>query len=201
MPDLNNQQFTLFPRPKLSGGARGFHGPLPNPDPDYTKEMTGNQHGVYLRYGDWPENERSMNHVTGGTEEGVSVYHMETQHAKPVDPDPDFNRYDRAKEDEWGSHFADEFGNDTGAEMNNRYHTALRAAKNEQTWEHPDDISSSRRAHFVRGTLVGFGHDDEPLLNDVQHVGHWPQDAHRFVPGTEGELVRHTNKYGWVKGF
>ena len=178
------QQFSLFPKPTFTGNARGFVGPQRAPMvPD-----AQNPHNAYIRFGDWPESERSRNHVTGGTEDGVSVYDMAGPLAEPVDPDPHDSRYEAAINDEYGSSFADDYGNDTGAEMRERRDTAYREAKNSQTWERHEDIPSSRRGHFVKGTLVSFGHDDEPLLNNVQKVGDWPQDAHRFVPGEQDGL-------------
>lgn len=190
--DLNPQQFPLFPTPKFPGNARGFVGPE---RPPAEKPET------YIRFGDWPENERSTNWVTGGTEEGVSVYDMHKTFAKPLDPDPSGERYERAKNDEWGQDFADDYGNDTGAEMEGRMHRALRDARNDHTWDDHEEQNPGRRGHFVRGTLTSFGHDDEPLLENVRSVGAWPQDAHRFAPGEDGELVRKTNKYGWIRGF
>lgn len=214
MPDLS-PQFSLFPRPQFPGSARGFHGPLPearHPDAQ-------NPHNVFVRFGDWPENERSMNHAFGGYEEGVSVYDMAGPHANPVDPDPHESRYEHdvgwQREMHIDTHGNDDDfepddtfarDNDTGEEMRGRVREAMGEAREGQTWVHHDDQNPGRRGHFVRGSLVGFGHDDEPLLNDVQHVGAWPQHAHRFVPGTDGELIRRINdrqtkKPTWTRGF
>jgi hypothetical protein len=191
--DLNQDQFSLFPPPKFTGNARGFVGPQPAP-----KQLDAqNPHGAYIRFGDWPHNERSMNHVTGGTEDGVSVYDMHGPLAEPVDPDPHGSRYEEALADEWGRDFAEEFGNDTGQEMKERRGHAFQEAKNYQTWEPHENIPQSRRGHFVTGSLVAFGHDNEPLLNNVRKVGDWPQHAHRFVPGEDAPMfsLPSTRKY------
>jgi hypothetical protein len=181
--DLNDHQFGLFPQPKFPGNAPGFHGPE-RPEPRPTHDAM-NPHGVHIRFGDWPENERSMNHVTGGTEDGVSVYDMKGPLAEPENPDPNFSRYETALNDEYGQDFAEEFGNDTGEEMDERRRRALGET---EMWELHEDMHPGRRGHFVKGSLAGFGHDDEPLLQNVQKVGDWPQHAHRFAPGKDAPM-------------
>lgn len=58
----------------------------------------------YLRFGDWPKDERSLNHAEGYREEGVSVYDMHRGH--PVVPGDEIG---------YG-----EFGNDTHEELQGR---------------------------------------------------------------------------------
>lgn len=133
---------------------------------------------VYLRFGDWPANERSRNNVTGHAEDGVSVYHLD-QHGDPKDPDPGWNRGHQHDEhcdddcdmDSWN----DEYGNDTGEEMNGRVDRAERNRRNGRDYE-------SETGHLVKGEHVGFGHDDEPLLRNVRRVGDWIDHRHMFVP-------------------
>ncbi len=197
MPDLS-PQFTMFPRPKLPGSARGLHGPVPAPK--VSDAM--NPHGVHIRFGDWPENERSMNHAEGGHEEGVSVYDMHGSHAEPADPDPHGFRAEHdigwQREMHIDTHGDDKDfepdytytpDNDTGEEMRNRRRQSYRSATYDgNSWEDHDQQPSGLRGHFVKGDVVGSGYDSEPLLRGVRHVGAWPQDAHRFVPGTQEGL-------------
>ena len=136
-----------------------------------------NKHGVYIRFGDWPENERSQNYALGGHEHGVSVYDMagSRHYAEPTDPDP-----------EGMSESGDSMG-----DMITRRRRSIRSASFDGTqshWEHHDDQDSGNRGHFVKGTVVGVGHDGEPLLQNVQHVGAWPQDAHHFAAGVQPPL-------------
>lgn len=182
--DLNSQQFALFPKPKFPGNARGFVGPHSAP----AATNAQNPHNTYIRFGDWPHNERSRNNVTGGTEDGVSAYDMKGSLAEPVDPDPHGSRYERALGDDDDGFAGEMYGNDTGEEMEGRRDRAFHATRNFQSWEHHDDVPSSLRGHFVTGRLVSFGHDDEPLLRDVRQVGEWPRHAHRFVPGEQDGL-------------
>ena len=125
--------------------------------------LSPNQFGAYLRLGDWPEDERSMNHATGWKEEGVSVYEM-NHIGHPLDPDP-------GGESESG---------DTYGDMMNRFHRSRRGGD----WTD----SPADRAHIVTGEMVGVGHDGEPVLNNVRKVGNYPHDLYRFVPGEQGRL-------------
>lgn len=150
------------------------YAPATGPDKDAPKPPPSdaqNKHGVYLRFGDWPSDERSQNHVTGWKEEGVSAYDTKGGHyLEPEDPDPDMLR-EGGEYDEYGT-------NDTLEEMKNRRQRALR---------HPDQPSN--RGHIVKGSMVGVGHDGEPLLRNVREVGEWPKDIHHFATGTQRELL------------
>jgi hypothetical protein len=137
---------------------------------------------TYVRFGDWPADERSMNHITGHREEGVSVYELD-KHGDPMDPDYDMDRGEHSEGcggpehcDLW-EHDPDntEMHDDT-AEMLRDHISDMRRGHNAR----PD-----RRAHLVQGELTGFGHDDEPVIQKVKKVGHWPCDVHKFVPGIE----------------
>lgn len=198
-PRQFGEQLSLFPEP-----ARVEKPPalaLSKPPPVHDAM---NKHGVYIRFGDWPKDERSLNHAQGGKEEGVSVYHMQGPHAEPEDPDPHGSRYDYDVEGHREMHIdthgtdegfdPEDYGdairsNDTGAEMRGRRMSAYRDA----TWDGRsfyghEEQKPAFRGHFVKGDLVGSGHDDEPLLHNVRNVGQWPQHAHRFVPGTQSQL-------------
>lgn len=204
-PHQFGQQQSLFDARHLMHPHAPATGPIGGPaKPRHWDTATDNRHGVYLRFGDWPHDERSNNNVTGGKEEGVSVYSMGNTHAEPHDPDPRGERGERYLEharewhheihgpevdfDEDDVRYGDsEFpGNDTGQEMMGRRNRALR--DHHDAGGYADEQRADRRGHFVRGTLTGFGHDDEPLLQNLQHLGSWPQHAHRFVTGTQEEL-------------
>lgn len=135
---------------------------------------------VYLRFGHWPENERSSNNVTGFPEEGVSVYDLDHE-GEPMDPDPGWERGHHVHDEGCGEdcdipEFDEDYGNDTGEEMRGR---AGRAEKNRR---YGRDLSSET-GHLVKGDMVGIGHDGEPLLNNVRRVGDWIDHRHLFVPG------------------
>jgi 2'-5' RNA ligase len=112
---------------------------------------------------------------------GVSAYDLD-EHGKPKDPDPRWDRiHEHDKEcepdcdlDTWN----DEYGNDTGEEMQGR---VQRAERNRRTGED----RPSETAHLVRGEVVGLGHDAEPLLQHVRRVGDWIDHRHLFIPGAE----------------
>lgn len=135
---------------------------------------------VYLRFGGWPDDERSSNNVTGFKEDGVSVYDLDHE-GEPMDPDPDLNRgheHDEGCEpdcdlDSWN----DDYGNDAGQEMRDRADRSERARRRGVSSDHPDV------GHLVKGDMVGIGHDGEPLLNNVRRVGDWIDHRHLFVPG------------------
>lgn len=144
---------------------------------------------VYLRFGSWPENERSQNNVTGYPEEGVSVYDLD-HNGDPMDPDPGMDR-GRHEHDEYCGEdcdlpeFDEDYGNDTGQEMRDRTHRAQRARNQGVSSSHPDV------GHLVKGDMVGIGHDGEPLLKNVRRVGDWIDHRHLFVPGApKHELAR-----------
>jgi hypothetical protein len=135
---------------------------------------------VYLRFGHWPENERSSNNVTGYPEEGVSVYDLDHE-GEPMDPDPGWERGHHEHDESCGDdcdipEFDEDYGNDTGEEMRGR---ADRAEKNRR---YGRDLASET-GHLLKGDMVGIGHDGEPLLNNVRRVGDWIDHRHLFVPG------------------
>lgn len=104
----------------------------------------------FLRFGQWPADERSRNHATGGKEFGVSAYELHPHTNMPMDPDPD-----------WHS---------DGAEW------ALDGMKNRTR----DFHRGIHHGYEVRGNDGnGFGHDGEPLLTKVKHVRDWDGGADR----------------------
>lgn len=136
---------------------------------------------VYLRFGHWPEDERSGNNVTGFKEEGVSTYEL-NHRGEPKDPDPDFSRgheHDSSCEPDcdldWDN---DDYGNDTREEMDSRVNRAEWNRRNGR------DLPGET-GHLVKGKFVGFGHDAEPLLNNVRRVGDWIDHRHHFFPHAE----------------
>lgn len=145
-------------------------------------------HKVYLRFGHWPDDERSHNNVTGFKEDGVSVYELD-HHGHPMDPDPNFGRgheHDEHCEPDCDLHLDnDDFGNDTREEMEGR---VRRAERNRYNGVH----RAGEEPHLVKGDMVAIGHDGEPLLNNVKRVGDWIDHRHLFVPGAEPHrLARH----------
>lgn len=143
---------------------------------------------VYLRFGHWPDDERSHNNVTGYKEEGVSVYDLDHQ-GHPLDPDSSFSRgheHDEHCEPDCDMHLDNEdYGNDTREEMEGRAHRAERNRYNGV--DRP-----SETGHLVRGEMVGIGHDGEPLLRKVKRVGDWIDHKHHFFPDSEPHrLARH----------
>jgi mRNA-degrading endonuclease RelE of RelBE toxin-antitoxin system len=140
-----------------------------------------NKKNVYLRFGEWPADERSTNNVTGGKEDGVSVYDLD-HHGHPMDPDPDYSRgheHDEYCDDDCDMHLGnDDFGNDTHEEMQGR---AARAERNRAN----GNDRPSETGHLVTGEHVSFGHDSEPLLRNVKRVGDWIDHKHMFFPGSK----------------
>lgn len=144
---------------------------------------------VYLRFGQWPEDERSENNVTGHREDGVSVYDLDHK-GEPMDPDPHLSRYhvhdqhcdDDCEEDQWN----EDYGNDAGEEMKGRVMRGESARRQGYSTDHPDT------GHLVKGKMVGIGHDGEPLLHDVKKVGDWIDHRHHFIHTAEPHhLARH----------
>lgn len=135
---------------------------------------------VYLRFGKWPEDERSHNNVMGWKEDGVSVYDLDHQ-GEPKDPDAGMSRWHDHDEscgpdcdlDSYNEEFA---SNDTGDEMRGRVRRAER--NRARGSENPSDTG-----HLVTGHEVGVGHDGEPLLRNVKRVGDWIDHRHLLVPG------------------
>lgn len=136
---------------------------------------------VYLRFGDWPADERSNNNVTGFKEDGVSTYELD-RHGEPKDPDSGLDRWHEHNHDcepdcnldQWN----EDYGNDTGEEMRGRVN---RAEKNRYNGRDYD----SDTGHLVKGKFVGLGHDAEPLLQNVRRVGDWIDHRHHFFPDAE----------------
>jgi hypothetical protein len=135
---------------------------------------------TYVRFGDWPADERSMNHITGHKEEGVSVYDLD-KHGDPMDPDYDM---DRGQHHEGCEPDCDYWDHD---EDNTEFHddTADMLRGHLEDCRRGHNTSPDRRAHLVQGDYVTHGHDDEPVLNHLKTVGHWPCDVHKFVPTAE----------------
>lgn len=113
----------------------------------------------YLRFGDWPDDERSINNVFGHKEDGVSVYDL--HRGRPVVPGDEIG---------YGEH-----GNDTHEELQGRIDDWRRG-------RHP--------AYVVRGNQVGFGHDGEPLLRDVEHVHDWAPERHHRDPAWPEQIAK-----------
>lgn len=116
------------------------------------------QLGRYIRFGDWPADERSMNHIEGWKESGVSAYEAD-KHGNPVNPDPDF-----------------ELAHDPHESMMDRMQRARRAHMT-------GDDSPTERGHIVSGEMIGMGADYEPLIRNVQRLGSWPGDREKFWGG------------------
>lgn len=150
---------------------------LTTPRTAYKMASEHNPHEVYLRFGDWPDDERSRNNVTGHREDGVSVYDLD-RHGNPEDPDAGLNRYHEHDEDcepdcdldSWD----EDYGNDTGDEMRGR---VQRAEYNRRR----GSDHAGETGHLVKGDMVGIGHDGEPLLNNVRRVGDWIDHRHMFI--------------------
>lgn len=134
---------------------------------------------VYLRFGRWPENERSHNFAMGWDEEGVSTYDLD-KHGEPKDPDPGgasrLHIHDESCEPGCDLDWMNENYGETSP--------ADRVIRAERTRLHGND-NDSDTGHLVRGRFVGFGHDAEPLLNNVRRVGDWIDHRHLFIPGSQ----------------
>lgn len=159
------------------GPAEAAAGPDPAPRTAAVEQDDyENPDKVYLRFGRWPENERSHNFAMGWNEEGVSTYDLD-RHGEPKDPDP--SGYSR-------QHVHDEHCEpDCDLDwMNENYgetDPADRVMRAERARASGRD-NDSDTGHLVKGTFVGFGHDAEPLLNNVRRVGDWIDHRHLFIP-------------------
>jgi len=141
--------------------------------------------GVYLRFGHWPENERSFSPAGGYHEWGVSAYDLD-RHGEPVighGLDRDHEHDESCDED--CDIPTEEYGNDPQEEMRGR---VLKAEKNRrQGNDRPGETG-----HLVRGEMSGVGYDGEPLLQKVRRVGDWIDHRHLFIPGAQPHrLARH----------
>jgi NUDIX domain-containing protein/rifampin ADP-ribosyltransferase len=156
-------------------------------------DSSGSDHsGVYLRFGDWPHDERSYSPAGGYHEEGVSVYDMDREGEPSIDHGLDRGHpehYDDCDVDEDGNcQYKDPWGepdNDPREEMQGR---KTRAEKGRYYGsDRPDSVG-----HLVRGEVSGVGYDGEPLLKNVRRVGDWIDHRHLFVD-TAGahRLARH----------
>jgi hypothetical protein len=131
---------------------------------------------VYLRFGHWPENERSFSGAGGYHEDGVSAYELDGD-GDPKDPDPDYERgHVHEGCDPDCDMDLDDPDNDTGEEMEGRVRRAQRNREN------GSDVRGET-GHLVRGDVAGLGYDAEPLLTNVRRVGDWIDHRHLFVPG------------------
>jgi len=144
-------------------------------------DHSGSDHsGVYLRFGDWPHDERSFSPAGGYHEEGVSAYDLD-RHGDPS-IDHGLNRGhqhdDECDVDENGTcQFQDPWGepdNDPQEEMRGR------VARAERSRYYGSD-KPSEVGHLVRGEMTGVGYDGEPLLKNVRRVGDWIDHRHLFL--------------------
>jgi 2'-5' RNA ligase len=131
-------------------------------------------HGVYLRFGEWPHDERSYSPAGGYHEDGVSAYDLD-RHGDPS-IDHGLNRgheHDEHCDEDCYLH-EDNPGNDPIEEMQGR------KARAEKARYHGGD---ERRdvGHLVRGEMSGVGYDGEPLLKNVKRVGDWIDHRHLFL--------------------
>jgi 2'-5' RNA ligase len=145
-------------------------------------DSSGSDHsGVYLRFGDWPHDERSFSPASGYHEDGVSVYDLDREGEPSIDHgldrghvhEPGYCDVDEdghcQNEDPWG-----EPDNDPREEMQGRKTRAERARYYGS--DRPDSVG-----HLVRGRMSGVGYDGEPLLKDVKRVGDWIDHRHLFI--------------------
>jgi 8-oxo-dGTP diphosphatase len=155
-------------------------------DPDVSKtaawDRSGSErHGVYLRFGDWPHDEKSYSPAGGYKEEGVSVYDLDRHGDPSID-----HGLDRGHVHDAGCD-VDEFGlcihspdpgeepdNDPQEEMQGRVHRAERHRYYGE--DKPGDTG-----HLVKGEMSGVGYDGEPLLKNVRRVGDWIDHRHLFL--------------------
>jgi 2'-5' RNA ligase/ADP-ribose pyrophosphatase YjhB (NUDIX family) len=138
-------------------------------------DFSGSDHsGVYLRFGDWPHDERSFSPAGGYHEDGVSVYDLDREGDPSIDHG--FNRGHEHDEhcDENCYLHEDNPGNDPREEMQGRRTRAERA-------RHYGSDEQSGVGHLVRGEMTGVGYDGEPLLKNVKRVGDWIDHRHLFL--------------------
>jgi 8-oxo-dGTP diphosphatase len=134
---------------------------------------------VYLRFGRWPEDERSMNHAMGWKEEGVSAYDM-NRRGEPMDPDPTGSARHHVHDESCDQDCDNDWMNENYGET----HPGDRVRRAERARYNGRD-NDSDTGHLVKGDFFGFGHDAEPLLRNVRRVGDWIDHRHLFIPGAE----------------
>ena len=139
------------------------------------------KHGVYLRFGDWPHDEKSYSPAGGYKEEGVSVYDLDDRGEPSIDHGLDRGHVhdDECSPDEFGTcEYSDDPwhnpDNDPKGEMQGR------VARAERNRYYGDDRPGDT-GHLVKGDVSGVGYDGEPLLKNVRRVGDWIDHRHQFV--------------------
>jgi 8-oxo-dGTP pyrophosphatase MutT (NUDIX family)/2'-5' RNA ligase len=145
-------------------------------------DTSGSDHsGVYLRFGDWPHDERSFSPASGYHEEGVSAYDLDR------DGDPAIGHgLDRGHREHTDECDVDENGtcqfNDPWGEPDNDPQEEMRGRRTraERSRYHGSD-KPSEVGHLVRGEMSGVGYDGEPLLKNVKRVGDWIDHRHLFL--------------------
>jgi 8-oxo-dGTP diphosphatase len=139
-------------------------------------DHSGSEHsGVYLRFGHWPDDEKSYSPAGGYKEEGVSAYDLDRNGDPSIDHGLDRGHvHDEHCEDDCPLDYNEDYGNDPREEMQDR---VKRAEKNRYYGEdRPGDTG-----HLVRGEMSGVGYDGEPLLKNVRRVGDWIDHRHLFL--------------------
>lgn len=145
-------------------------------------DSSGSDHsGVYLRFGDWPHDERSFSPASGYHEEGVSAYDLDRDGDPSIDHGLNRGHREHTDEcdvDENGTcQFQDPWGepdNDPQEEMRGRTTRAERS-------RYYGSDKPSEVGHLVRGEMSGVGYDGEPLLKNVKRVGDWIDHRHLFL--------------------
>jgi 8-oxo-dGTP diphosphatase len=133
------------------------------------------KHGVYLRFGHWPHDERSFSPAGGYKEEGVSAYDLD-EHGNPsIDHGLDRGHvHDPDWCDEDCQDHLEDPDNDPREEMQGR---VARAERNRYYGED----KPGETGHLVKGEMSGIGYDGEPLLKNVRRVGDWIDHRHQFI--------------------
>jgi len=149
-------------------------------------DSSGSDHsGVYLRFGDWPHDERSFSPAGGYHEEGVSVYDLDREGDPAIDHGLDRgHEHDEHCDEDCYLH-EDNPDNDPREEMHGRVARAERA-------RYYGSDKPSEVGHLVRGEMTGVGYDGEPLLENVKRVGDWIDHRHLFLDQAKPHrLARH----------
>jgi hypothetical protein len=110
---------------------------------------------VYLRYGKWPENERSQNFITGGKEKGVSVFPLDYHGQLPLAWD------DGGLFDSHEGHFLDRFTSDKHPRF------LVQGREVGQGWDEEPLLRGVRDIeHPWARPIVGTNHEPNGLLKD-----------------------------------